>query len=98
MDTIDDMLSKDTSHISDFTNEVLQLTCTQNNQIRAVVSIIEENEKAIVFSPKELQNSLIIDNESNPLSVCYLVNGKIKRNNENKVVAYIVEELVEIIQ
>lgn len=98
MDTLDDILSKDKDQIMDFINEVLQLTCTQENQIRGVVAEIDKEAKAIVFNPKELQANLIIKNEVNPLSVCYLVNGKVKRNMENKVVAYVIEELVEIIK
>lgn len=73
-DTIDDIVCKDKSQISDFANEVLQLTCTKNNQIRGVISIIEASEKAIVFYQKE-----------------------IKRNINNRVTTYVIEELVEII-
>ena len=93
---IDDYLEQNKNLATDFTNEVLQLTCSERNQIRGIIAEFDEKSKTLVFNPKELQNSLIVENETNPLNVNYIVSGKIKRIN-GKIIAYVIEELIEII-
>ena len=54
MDTIDVILCKDKDQISDFNNEVLQLTCTKDNQIRGVVAVVDEHDKEDLLEQKIL--------------------------------------------
>ena len=96
IDFIDDSLKNNNAKTDNaFTNEVLELTVTEKNQIKGKISSISEDPKVIVFKDG-LRSEIITDNSRNPLTICYIVNGNIK-NAGDKIVAYEITELVETI-
>lgn len=95
-DKIGDIIDKIRLPINgDFFNEVAKLTLTDNNVIKCKIENISEKDINIICR-SDIRQRLITENEKNPFSTYYIINGK-TRTVEGKIIAYELTEIVEII-
>lgn len=95
-DKIGEMIEKVRLPIKeDFENEIAKLTLNENHVIKCKIENISEKEVAIICAD-ELKQELITNNEKNPFSTYYVVNGKVKIV-DGKIIAYELTKRIDTI-
>jgi hypothetical protein len=66
--------------------------------IKGIIDEIDKDEKTIIFNDNSTKQQILEEDKRNPFkNVYYIVNGSIKKIDQ-KIIAYIITEIVEIIE